>query len=83
MPEGYRSRRTASRSDFMLEKGVRGWAKRRIVCLPCLKRRVRAVELISSFPWRFVSLQTGNADTEKQAYHLGAPFEFSGWWCEV
>jgi hypothetical protein len=35
-----------------------------------LKRRVRAVELISSFPWGSVSLQTGNANTEKQAYHL-------------
>jgi hypothetical protein len=33
----------------MLEKGVSGSAKRRIVCRPCLKRRVSAVESISPF----------------------------------
>jgi hypothetical protein len=40
------------------------------------------VELISSFPWGLVSLQTGTANTEKQVYHLGGLSEFSGWWCE-
>ena len=31
----------------MVEKGVSGSAKMRIVCLPCLRRRVRVEELIS------------------------------------
>jgi hypothetical protein len=47
-PEGYRSRRTLRREAFMDVKGVRGSAKRRMVCLPCLKRTVHAVAWISS-----------------------------------
>ncbi len=35
---------------LIVEKGVRGSAKRRMVYLPYLKRRVKAVALISSSP---------------------------------
>jgi hypothetical protein len=47
-PDGYRSRNVLKSSVFSDEKGVRGSEKSRIVCLPCLKRRVHAVALTSS-----------------------------------
>lgn len=39
----------------MAAKVERGLMKRRMVCLPCLKRRVRVWGSMSPFAWGFVS----------------------------
>lgn len=47
IPFGYRSRRTVRRSALIVEKEASESAKMRIVSLPCLKRRVREVWVMS------------------------------------
>lgn len=59
------------RSFLIDENGVRGSASRRIVCLPRLKRRVQAVGLGSSLPWRLLVSCSRRAESEgNSVYHL-------------
>jgi hypothetical protein len=69
-PAGYRSCKTSMSSFFIVAKEVRGSAKRRTVCLPCLKRRVQAVALTSSAAWVERVSRFQAAGSKIEAYHI-------------